>query len=147
MDEESKAKIAKLIQNRYLCDIKSGLRARSYCKTTGDFCESFGQILIAATGIVSFASATWNISYLSYIAGSLSTLSISKLSSYCMRESKERSDEVNRILTKLGIDNIVNIAIDSASEQPSLTKIDNPVNAPLLNMMASSTITPTHVTI
>lgn len=125
MDDESKNKITKLINDRYLLDIESGLTGRTCYKVAGDACETTGHILVGAAALVAFASGTWNINYLSYIAGSISILSVSllKLSSYFQRESRERTDMLNLILSKLKIDNIVDISFDSSNDIRSISNV------------------------
>lgn len=108
--------IIETISEQNYSDIKRGLFGRSCWKITGDITETIAHICIGASSIIAFASGFFGISYLAFISGSLSTASVLllKLSSYSMRESKERTEEINRILTKLGLDTIVDISIDSA---------------------------------
>jgi len=108
--------INKMIDDDYHAGVKRGLAERSCWKTTGDVTETFGHIFIGCSAIIAFAAGFFNIAYLSFIAGSLSTgaILLLKFSSYSMKESKERTDETNRILNKLNIDELVDIAIDSA---------------------------------
>ena len=105
-----------LIEKTYYNDIKWNLRSRSIWKGVGDATEALSQILTGAATILAFAAGFFNYAMLSFIAGCLGTgaLVFLKFSSYSMKESKERTEEVNQILIKLGMAPVVNVAIDSA---------------------------------
>ena len=59
-------------------------------------------------------SGFFGYSYLSFISGCFSTLSLLFLhfSAYAMKESKERNDIVNRLLEKLDLDDMVDISTE-----------------------------------
>jgi len=118
MDADTKNIIVKLVNESNVRDIKNGLRCKYGCKCTADITEVIGQLFIGAAAIISFSAPSFNIDYLSYIAGVCGVIGIVllKFSSYTMKESKERTDQVNRILTANDIMNIPDITIDSASK-------------------------------
>jgi len=114
MDIITKNKIVEMINNRYYSDIEIGLNGRSCWKITGDVSETLGYLCIGASTIVSFSAGFFNIRILSFIAGGIGVLSglLLKFSLYSMAQSKERTEEINRILTKLNIDTVVDISCD-----------------------------------
>lgn len=117
MDEVTKDNITKLLNNSRLRDVDDGLFGRCCCKWTGDITETIGQILIATGGILAFAAPTWDLTVLAYVSGSVSVAGIAliRFSSFAMKESKERTDVINRILGDHGITQLADIAIDSAA--------------------------------
>ena len=84
----------------------------------GDLCESIANILSGISTILAFSAGFFGNEILSFVAGCCGTCSLVFLhfSSYAMRESKERTQQVNIILTKLGLDKIPDISIDSSSD-------------------------------
>lgn len=111
----SKEEVAKLINERYIDDVRVGLRTRNCYKITGDICETLAQIFICVGSVVSFSAGIWNYNYLSYIAGAFGVFSISlhRFSIYAHGESRERTDETNRILVAIGVGKIVDIASEN----------------------------------
>lgn len=111
----SKEEVTKLINERYIDDVRVGLRTRNCYKITGDICETLAQIFICVGSVVSFSAGIWNYNYLSYIAGAFGVLSISlhRFSIYAHGESRERTDETNRILVAIGVGKIVDIASEN----------------------------------
>lgn len=111
-----------LVEVTYYDDIKYNIHSRSRWKIIGDTTEAIAHIFTGITAILAFAAGFFNFAMFSFIAGCLGTASLVLLqfSSYAMKESKERTEQVNRMLTSLGIDRIVDITIDSTSENTPL---------------------------
>jgi len=109
--------IIDMIDEQNFYDVELGLFGRSCWKITGDVTETLAHIAIGCAAIIAFAAGFFNISWLSFLAGCFSTGSVIllKFSSYSMHESKERTTETNRILSKMRLDTVVDIAIDSAA--------------------------------
>ena len=84
------------------------IKGKRCWKTIGQIFETLSKILVAASGILSFASGYYKNDTLSFLAGSISTISLAMLqfSSFCFKENKKQSDELNILLKKLGIDTI-----------------------------------------
>ena len=63
--------------------------------------------------ILSFASGVYINTNYSFIAGSISTLSVVCLqfSSFCYRESKKSTDDLNTLLRKLKLDTIPDLDV------------------------------------
>ena len=114
----SKEKVTKLINERYVDDIEFGLQTRNCCKLTGDVCETLAQIFICIGSIISFSAGVWDYNYLSYIAGAFGVFSISlhRFGIYAHNESRERTEETNKILVAIGIEKIVDIVPENNNE-------------------------------
>ena len=125
MDIANQNPIAELINDDNYTHIKSGLMSRSRWKIIGDVCETIGHILIGIAAILAFTVSIFDISYLSFISGFTSGLSVVllKFSSYAMKFSKEQTDVVNLILTKLDLETIVDI-----SSEPHIKEINRQLN-------------------
>jgi hypothetical protein len=104
-----------LVEPNYYNDVKTNIRFRDIYKKVGDTAETLSQIALGISAIVAFSAGFFSINILSFIAGCLGTISIvlSKFSSYSLKESKERTDQVNIILSQLGIENIPDIIVDN----------------------------------
>lgn len=102
-----------LIEPQYYSDIKSNLRGKTCWKDTGDVTETIAHVLIGVSAILSFASGSFDNMILAFVAGCVSVGSGALLlfSKYSMHESKERTIQVNRLLKKLGMDEIENIIV------------------------------------
>jgi hypothetical protein len=107
--EEVKHKIVtELIEPTYYGDIKHALSARNRWKIAGHVCETVSKLMIAASGILSFASGYYSDLRLGFYAGSTSTISLACLqfASYCFRENKSNADEANILLQSIKIDTL-----------------------------------------
>ena len=109
-----------LIEKTYYDDLKDNLSSKSRWKTIGDVTEAFAHLFMGISAILAFAAGSFNLTLLSFISGCVATTSLVLLrfSSYCMKESTERTTQVNKILHKLGIEEIADITVDSTAETP-----------------------------
>lgn len=117
-NKELSKKISKdLLEKTYFNDVKRNLRERCLCKCVGDISEAIAHIFTGVSVVLSFAAGFFDLYILSFLAGCFGTLGIIMLqcSSYSMRESRERTEEINIILERLGISDLPDIAIDSAN--------------------------------
>ena len=107
-----------LVDTSYYEDIKYNTRSKSRWKFIGDITEATSHIISSSGVIISFAAGYFGYPFLSFLAGSLGITSIVLLrfSSYSMRESRERTIQINSLLEAIGINKIVDITIDSADE-------------------------------
>lgn len=105
-----------LVDTNYYDDVKYNLTSKSRWKFVGDLSEAFSQILIAVGAILAFASGFFGHTLLAFIAGCVSTGAIvfKQFSSYCARESSERTRQVNKILKILGLKEVPDIVADTA---------------------------------
>lgn len=107
-----------LVDVNYYDDVSYNIRSKSRWKFIGDACEALSKLVMGSSTILSFAAGSYDYQTLSFIAGSLGVgaLVLGGLSSYAMRESRERTDQVNKLLENLGISKIPDIVIDSAGD-------------------------------
>uniref|UniRef100_A0A6C0C6C0 Uncharacterized protein n=1 Tax=viral metagenome TaxID=1070528 RepID=A0A6C0C6C0_9ZZZZ len=114
MDSVTKQHIVEKINDRYYKDIELGLMGRSGWKTTGDISETLGYIFLGVSTMISFSAGFFDIRMLSFVAGCVGIFSslLFKFALYSMAQSKERTDEVNKILMKIGIEKVVDISPD-----------------------------------
>ena len=103
-----------LIDNTYYNDVKRNLRGRKYWKLLGDLFELLSKITLAVSVVLTFAAGFYEYELMSFISGCLgiSALILLHLSSYAMKESKERNETVNKILRKVGLNDIVDISTE-----------------------------------
>jgi len=130
ISEEIKIKIIKNnIEPSYECDIQRIIRGKVCCKLFGQIFESISKVFVAVGSILTFASGYYNSNYLAFIAGSVSTFSLAllQLSSFCYKEYKKQSDELNLILRKLDIDTVP--TLDRTSDSPNEFKQINQENS------------------
>jgi len=107
---------SELIEKNYYDDVKYNLDGKSRWKSIGDKLEALAHIIMGLTSILAFATAYFDDVVFSFVAGCTGILALVmlRLSSYAMRESRERTEQVNRILENLGLRKIPDITIDSA---------------------------------
>ncbi len=129
VSENIKLQIVKeLIEPMYINDVKNIIQGKKCWRLTGQIFETMSKILVAIGGIISFSSGYYNNPTLSFVAGSVSTVSLATLqfSSFSYGENKKQSSELNILLEKLEIDSIpeLNRQIDispSCKEERELT--------------------------
>jgi hypothetical protein len=75
--------------------------------------------MIACSGILSFSSGYYAVPVLGFLAGSSSTLSLAcvQFSSYCFKESKDNTEELNKLLTKINLDTVPDYNNDIISDE------------------------------
>jgi hypothetical protein len=97
-----------IIEPSYYIDIKNIIKSRRRWHICGHVFETFSKILIACSGILSFSAGYYDIPILGFLAGSSSTLSLASVqfSSYCFKESKDNTEELNKLLTKINLETI-----------------------------------------
>jgi len=95
-----------LIEPFYVDDITSMIRGKKYWKSSGQIFETVSKVLVAIGGIMSFSSGYFNDPILSFLAGSISTLSLATLqfSSFAYMENKKQGKDLNVLLKKLNLD-------------------------------------------
>lgn len=106
LSDEVKRKIMnELIETNYYLDVKDTISARRKWRKSGHIFETTSKICLAMSSIFSFSSGFFQNPYYSFLAGSMSTISLASLqfSSYCFRQSKKNTDELNIVLKSIGI--------------------------------------------
>lgn len=117
MKDEEKRKVSdelkiKIIQNliepSYYSDVVETLHGRKCWRLSGHTFESMSKIILAVSGVLSFAAGVYDDKILSFVAGTLSTVSLAtfQFSLYAFKQHKKNTLELNMLLNKLDIDTI-----------------------------------------
>ena len=87
---------------------------------------SLSKILLAASGVISFAAGVYDDKLLSFVAGTLSTVSLAtfQFSLYSLRMHKKNSLELNQLLDKLNIDTLPIFEVTKTSNENLQNQID-----------------------
>ena len=112
--------VQELIEPFYVDDIKSMIRGKKCWKLTGQLFETISKVLVALGSILSFSSGYFEDPLLSFLAGSISTLSLATLqfASFAFLENKRQGQDLNVLLKKLDLD-VVPILEQHVSERVS----------------------------
>ena len=115
---------SELVDESYYNDIKYNLSSKSRWKFIGDISEALAYLCSGLSTMLAFSSGFFSIRLLPFIAGCFGTgsLLLFIFSSYAMKESKERTKQVNYLLSDLGIHKIPDIVIDSATDNTQIRR-------------------------
>lgn len=97
-----------LIEPSYFSDVKETLQGRKCWRISGHVFESMSKILLAASGVLSFAAGVYDDKILSFTAGTLSTISLAtfQFSLYSFKQHKKNTLELNQLLSTLQIQEV-----------------------------------------
>jgi len=97
-----------LIEPAYYDDIRDGLKWRYMWRKIANFTEGLSQVIHAGGAIFSFASGFYNIPWMAFIAGccSVVVLVMVRFTTYSNGESRERTNELNKLLDSLKMRNM-----------------------------------------
>ena len=100
--------IEKLIEPSYKNDIKIMIKGKQCWRITGMSFETMSKIMVAVGGVLSFSSGYFNSQILSFISGSISTISLACLqfSSFSYIQNKKQSEELNVLLKTLDLETV-----------------------------------------
>ena len=100
--------IDKLVEPYYKSIINNTINGRLCWRKTGIAFETISKIMVAFGSIISFSAGFYHDETLSFVAGSISCLSLAflQLSSFSYKENKKQSEELNILLKKLKLDTI-----------------------------------------
>lgn len=105
----------KLINPTYYHEIQNNLKNRDEWKTVGNVFDTLSHLLNGIATILAFAASGFpDYKILSFIAGCVGVCSLvcRQFSSYALNETNMKTTEVNKILTKLGMEEIVDTSIN-----------------------------------
>jgi len=122
-----KEKILKdLVEPSYFIDVNETIKGRKCWRISGHVFESLSKILLAVSGVISFAAGVYDDKLLSFIAGTLSTVSLAtfQFSLYSLRMHKKNSLELNQLLDKLNIDTLPIFEVTKTSNENLQNQID-----------------------
>jgi hypothetical protein len=96
------------VEPAYKKDVVDLLHGKRCWKITGQTFETISKVFVAIGSIVSFAAGVYNEPNLSFIAGSISTISLATLqfASFSFRENKKQSQELNTLLNHINLQTI-----------------------------------------
>lgn len=118
---------SELVDPTYYHDVQHNIHSKSGWKLVGDITETLAKLVIGAATIVVFIGAAYNSQIVSFIGGALNAFSSSLLifAAYALRESSERTAQVNMILDQVGIKRIPDIIINTTTTTttPATTEI------------------------
>ena len=98
-----------VIQTSIREEISEFLRSRIRWRTIGIYMETTSKLMLGCTSIIAFATSIYPCnSYLSFIAGTVSTLSLVSLqfANYSFRESKLSTENLNILLSKMNVESV-----------------------------------------
>jgi hypothetical protein len=115
-----------LVEPSYFIDVNETIKGRKCWRISGHVFESLSKILLAASGVISFAAGVYDDKLLSFIAGTLSTVSLAtfQFSLYSLRMHKKNSLELNQLLDKLNIDTLPIFEVTKTSNENLQNEID-----------------------
>uniref|UniRef100_A0A6G6AAN0 Uncharacterized protein n=1 Tax=Borely moumouvirus TaxID=2712067 RepID=A0A6G6AAN0_9VIRU len=121
--------IRKEVEKTYQNDIKYNLRSKSRWKFIGDFVEALSELCLLASTILAFSAGFYDYMLLSYLAGLMGTISLALIgfSNYAVKESRERTKQVNILLDKIGSETIPDITINTPLTPINSENISSPV--------------------
>jgi hypothetical protein len=97
-----------LIEPSYYGDVNETIKGRKCWRVSGHVFESMSKILLATSGVISFAAGVYDDRIMSFIAGTLSTISLAtfQFSLYSFKQHKKNSMELNLLLEKINIETV-----------------------------------------
>jgi membrane protein DedA with SNARE-associated domain len=127
VSNEIKEEILKnLIEPSYRHDLSTNLKLKNYFKRIGFIFESLSKFFVGVSSVLSFSSGIYKYQVLSFLAGTTSVVSLILLqySSYAYKESKKVTIEINKVLSKLHIETILDESSDKFSLEANTPKTD-----------------------
>jgi hypothetical protein len=113
--------LQKLVEPAYIRDVDLAIKGKTRWNIIGQAFETLSKIFLASSGILSFASGFYSNQHLSFVAGSVCTISLACLqfSSFCFKETKQNETNLNTILDNLNIEAVpeLNVGIHNKQEQ------------------------------
>jgi len=100
--------VEQLIEPSYKSDIKKLINDKKCWKCTGITFETVSKIMVAISGVFSFSSGYFQNPMLSFISGSIATLSLALLqfSGFSYSQNKKTGEDLNVLLKSLDLDTI-----------------------------------------
>ena len=116
--------IEQLIEPSYKNDINSMIKGKTCWRKTGMTFETMSKLMVAIGGVLSFSSGYFNSPLLSFISGSISTISLACLqfSSFSYIQNKKQSEQLNVLLKTLNLDIV---PVQSLSDDTTATNNNN----------------------
>ena len=109
ISDDTKIYIVKnIIEPSYRNDINEMINGKKCWRIAGIGFETVSKILVACGGVLSFSSGYFNNATLSFIAGSVSMISLAllQLSSFSYNQNKKQGENLNILLKSLDLDTV-----------------------------------------
>jgi len=109
ISDDTKIYIVKnIIEPSYRNDINEMINGKKCWRIAGIGFETVSKILVACGGVLSFSSGYFNNTSLSFIAGSVSMISLAllQLSSFSYTQHKKQGDNLNVLLKSLDLNSV-----------------------------------------
>lgn len=107
----------KIIQPNYIHDIQGHINAKNSWKCVSISFETTSKVLLGCSTVLSFAAGVYIDTTLSFISGSVSTLSLvcMQFANFSKRESKRSTEELNILLKKIHVESIPDESLELSS--------------------------------
>jgi hypothetical protein len=145
ISDDTKIYIVKnIIEPSYRNDVNEMINGKKCWRIAGIGFETVSKILVACGGVLSFSSGYFNNTSLSFIAGSVSMISLAllQLSSFSYTQHKKQGDNLNVLLKSLDL-NTVPVLQRNADDisQKVLSQLDDSnLNKRLLELEKNSPV-------
>jgi hypothetical protein len=109
ISDDTKIYIVKnIIEPSYRNDINEMINGKKCWRIAGIGFETVSKILVACGGVLSFSSAYFNNTTLSFVSGSVSIISLAllQLSSFSYTQHKKQGDNLNVLLKSLDLNTV-----------------------------------------
>lgn len=105
---------AEAVAPNYQSEIADLLQAQVWWRKLANFTEGLSHVILVAATVFAFSAGFFNEPLVTFAAGCCNTLYISlrSFSSYSNRESRERNQILNRLLSVLGISAVPDVVAD-----------------------------------
>lgn len=136
--------VEQLIEPSYKNDIDNLINDKKCWKSTGITFETISKIMVAISGVFSFSSGYFQNPMLSFISGSIATLSLALLqfSGFSYSQNKKTGDDLNVLLKSLDLETIPVLArsSDDGSGSNAKMRLGSPANIMTTNIINNDDI-------
>lgn len=111
----TRANIKEQLNRTIQRDIRDTIKWRFICRKSGNICELLALCTSLISTVLAFSAGVFNNTTLSFVAGCTGSVSLAlmRASSYSMKESKERNEQLNMLLEKAHIKYLPSLVVDS----------------------------------
>lgn len=101
----TRVEIKQKLNTTIVRDINDTIRWRFWWRKCGNYFEFLSLVTSLISTVMAFSAGSFDNAYLAFVAGCLGSISLAfmKATSYAMKESKERNEQLNIILDKAHI--------------------------------------------
>ena len=133
-----------LVEPYYKDMVKTTIEGKKLWRILGISLETSSKIMVAMGGIFSFSAGFYHDDTLSFVAGSISCMSLAllQIASFSYKENKKQGEELNIILKKLNLDTIPAMARSEDQTTISARRYMSPPSFPNYNTYPLSRAAP-----